>query len=87
MSAHPSVGRVTTVRHTLKRAGKNVGHFNSDLIFVDQVPTIVIEWTIRPDGDLPAVTVPLDPAHLRKLDWPEAEYAYVLAVEDPRRFD
>jgi hypothetical protein len=85
MAIDPSVGPVTKVWHTMTRAGKNLGHFNSDLIFVDGVPTIVVEWLVQPDGDIPKVTIPLDPQFLRKLRWEDAEYLYEFPVEDPRR--
>ncbi len=75
---------VTSVRHTMTRGGKNLGHCNSDLIFVDGIPTIVIEWEVRPGDDNPAVTVPLDPAHLHHIGWDNAEYLYEFPVEDPR---
>jgi hypothetical protein len=87
MAIHPSIGDVTTVRHTLRRAGTNLGHFNSDLIFVGPVPTIVLEWMVGSEGDIPAVAIPLDPTHLHKIGWKDAEYMYELEVEDPRRFD
>lgn len=79
--------KVSKVRHTMIRAGRNVGHFNSDLIFIKDVPTIVIEWQTRPGGDVPAVTVSLDPAHLHPLGWKSADYVYELPVEDPRQLD
>ena len=83
MAIHPSVGKVTTVRHTLLTT-KGWAHFNSDLIFVDGVPTVVLEWEMNPDGDLPAVTIQLDPQRLHKLVWPKAEYMYEDGLEDPR---
>lgn len=75
---------VTSVRHLMIRAGKTIGHFNSDMIFVDGVPTIVIEWEVHPAGDVPVVTIPLSPEHLHHLGWSEAEYLYEFPVEDPR---
>jgi len=68
------------------RAGRTVGHFNSDLIFVDGTPTIVVEWEVKPNGDFPFVTIPLDPTCLPHIGWDEAEYMYELPVEDPRRW-
>ena len=84
MAIHPDVGPVTKVRHTMTRDGRHYAHFNSDLIFVSGVPTIVIEWDVFPDGDWPAVTVALDPQYLHRLGWAEAEYLYEFAIEDPR---
>ena len=93
METHLDIGPLTTVRHIFIRAGKNAGHFVSDLIFVRGVPTIVVEWLERPDGvNLPLVTISLDPGYLHKIDSPEAEfleaeYLYEKEVLDPRRFD
>jgi hypothetical protein len=47
------MGKVYKVWHTLRRAGKNVGHFTSDLIFLDEIPTIVFEWDLTSEGDVP----------------------------------
>jgi hypothetical protein len=93
MVVHPSVGPVTRVRHTFIRAGKNAGHFISDLIFVQGIPMIVIEWLETLEGDVPLVTISLDRQHLHKITSLEAErfleteYLYELEVVDPRRFD
>ncbi len=74
-------------RHTLTRAGQNIGHCDSDLVFIDGVPHLVIEWEDRQDGPHPAVTVKLDPEKLKVLDWPGVKYLYEMPVEDPRRLD
>ncbi len=85
LSIHPSVGRVTTVRHAMKRRGsKSYAHFISDLIFVGRIPMIVVEWSTHWDGDRPKVTVPLDPKRLHTFGRKEAEYLYESSVEDPR---
>jgi hypothetical protein len=55
MSIHPSVGKVYRVRHIMTTATQNA-HANSDLIYVNGVPTIVVEWEVRPDGDRPRLT-------------------------------
>lgn len=83
MSFHPSIGKVTTVRHTLLTTSGWV-HVCSDLIFVGGMPTVVLEWEMRPDGDVPAVAIPLDPRSLHKLGWKSAEYMYEHGLEDPR---
>jgi cytoskeletal protein CcmA (bactofilin family) len=44
----------------------------------------VLERERYPCGDIPTVTVTLDPNHLHKRDWLDAEYLYDLLVEDPR---
>lgn len=74
-------------RHMVMRAGRNVGHFNGDLVFIEGAPHIVIEWEDRPDGSHPAVTVPLDPAKLHPLNWPDVQYIYEAAIQDPRVLD
>ena len=88
MAIYPAVGPVTSVRHLMTRRGsKRAAHYNSDLIVLDGIPTIVVEWTPTPDGDVPTVTIQLDPRRLHKLGWKEAEYMYELCVEDPRALD
>jgi hypothetical protein len=59
-------------------------HFDADLIFVGNVPTVVLEWDVRPDGDRPAITVPLKPEYLHKMQVGDAGYMYELAIVDPR---
>lgn len=59
-------------------------HANTDLIFVGDVPTLVVEWEARPDGDLPLVTIPLDPQHLQPLkNWPHVDFLYDLPIVQP----
>jgi hypothetical protein len=85
MPVHPSVGAVAKVWHIFSRDRNNIRHFTSDLIFVGRIPAIVVEWVVRPDGDTPTVTIPLDPLCLHKImGWGEAEYMYQLPVQDPR---
>jgi hypothetical protein len=85
MSIHPSVGPVKRVRLLTYRRGQSgpYQHTNADLIFVDGVPTVVIEWDVRPGGDLPLVTAPLDPQHLQDLGWADADFLYDGAIEIP----
>ena len=88
MTIHPSVGTVSSVRVIMSRRGvKAYHHDNADLIWVSGVPTVVVEWDVRPDGDVPAVTIPLDPHGLSKLGWEKAEYLYSEAIQDPRALD
>lgn len=74
----------STVRHLLiSKHGQF--HCDSDLIFVEGVPFIVIEWSEMAGQEIPLVTVELDPARLVKLGWPTAEYLYQGGpIEDPR---
>ncbi len=78
------IGAVTKVRHRLSRGGENWGYVNSDLIFLSGVPTIVLVWEGSRFFDYPAVTVSLDARFLHQINWPEAEYLYEHAIEDPR---
>jgi len=77
--------KVYKVRHTLIRAGKNVGHFESDLIFEKGIPFVVIEWEDTPTGSNPIVKVQLDPTYLHELNWETVDYLYEYPIEDPRR--
>jgi hypothetical protein len=76
-------GPVTKVRVRIAQAIGEV-MFNTGLIFCAGVPIAVLPWERSPHGESRAVTVPLDPQHLHKTDWPEAEYLYELSIEDPR---
>ena len=87
MVIHPSVGRVSSVRAIIKRKGGPYAHFNCDLVWIQGIPTVVIEWASEPEGDVPLVTIPLDAQKLRKLGWKEAEYLYDEAIQDPRALD
>jgi hypothetical protein len=93
MKIHPSVGPVSRVRHTFVRAGENAGYFISDLIFVQGIPMIVVEWLEAPEGEIPLETISLDRQHLRKIAsleeerFLQTEYFYELEVADPRQFD
>ncbi len=78
------IGTVTKVRHRLTGGGENFGYVNSDLISLAGIPTIVLGWEERPLGDNPAVTVSVDARYLHQINWPEAEYLYEHAIEDPR---
>ncbi len=78
------IGAVTKVRHRLIGGGENFGYINSDLISLAGIPIIVLVWEDRPFGEYPAVTVSLDARYLHQINWPEAEYLYERAIEDPR---
>ena len=81
-SVHTSAGAAARVRHIMACDGAP-SHCNSDLIFADGVPAIVIEWST--DSDQPVVTVPLDPEFLHAIDWEDTSYVYDHPIEDPRR--
>jgi hypothetical protein len=75
-------GAVTRVRYVTTSA-QNYWHSVSDLIFVGDVPTLVVEWDAG--GQRPAATIPLDPMFLHRIDWEDAQYVYERPVEMPRR--
>jgi hypothetical protein len=72
--------RVSKVYHFMNHSGRH-GYYESDLIFIDGVPHIVIEW----NGKEPDTTVALDPVELVGPDSAES-YFYGPAIEDPRPF-
>lgn len=78
------IGPVTKVRHRLMCGGKISDYVNSDLIALAGIPTVVLMWHQRPQGDYPAATVTLNPGYLHKISWPEAEYLYELPIENAR---
>lgn len=69
------------IESTVMKSGAHVG----DLLWIDGVPTLVLEWADVPDGEYPAVTVPLDPDRLY-VSGPHgvAELHYLRPVQDPR---
>jgi len=70
------------VWHALVSNGVTLGFFATDLVYVGEVPTLVLEWA----GDLPApgATVPLDPRFLHQINWPQAKWMYEWPIDDPR---
>lgn len=72
------------VRHTIFGKGKTLGYFNSDLIFIKDIPHIVLLWTDYPNGKSePAYTVAIDSAKLHPLNWPDVQFLYELPIELP----
>jgi hypothetical protein len=87
-TAQPPARAGTRVRCIMMTCERTLpGHSNSDLIFVDGAPRIVVEWNVLSKGKCSGVVIPLDPRFLHKIDWEDAEYVYELPVKDPRRFD
>jgi hypothetical protein len=78
--APPAAG--ARVRH-LTGSAQECRHANSDLMMIDGVPAIVVERDA--DGRRPAVTIPLDPAFLHRIDWEDAQYVYERPVQDKPR--
>lgn len=87
MVVNPRYGRVSKVTFIMTRRGVTGYHTTiGDLVWVDGVPTLVIEWgTDLPEGDVPIVSVPLDRAKLQPLA--KNQYVYDGAIEDPRTLD
>jgi len=83
----PKPFRIHKVRHSMHRAGFGYGHYISDLVFLDGVPTVVIEWAQTPEGEVPAVMVPLDPRRLQEFPPASGDYFYPEPIEDPRKLD
>ena len=59
---------------------------HADLIFVENIPHVVLEWSKTPDGEeVPSLSVALDFSKLKTLNWPDAKYIYEgNAVQWPR---
>ncbi len=66
------------------RDGGNLGHHSSDLIYIRDVPHLVLEWLVLPSGEeQPSIFVALDSSKLRPLNWTDAQYLYEDPVEWP----
>ncbi|WP_345294583.1 hypothetical protein [Luteimonas vadosa] len=73
--------------HLLERNGQVLGHFITDLIFINDVPHLVFEWESTDGGnETPAAIAALDPQHLHKFGG-AAEYMYEFPVADTRKFN
>lgn len=70
------------VWHTLVANGVTLGFYATDLVYVDDVPTLVLEWT--GNAPSPGATVPLDPQYLQQINWPQAKWMYEFPIDDPR---
>ena len=69
---------------TIERDGSRMTAI-SDLVFLDAVtPVCVLEWT-EGKSLFPAVSVPLNAAHLQKSSNPKYDYLYQFPVRDPRK--
>jgi hypothetical protein len=79
---HPPTDAVMRVRH-MTGSGQIYRHDNSELMFVGNAQVIVVEWDDARRH--PAVTIPLDPMFLHRIDWEDAQYVYERPVVYPRR--
>lgn len=77
---------VTQIRCLVERAGRMIGHFNADMIFISGVPHVVFEWERQPDGrESPSWAVALDPKYLHPLPgWGKITHCYEFPIVDPR---
>ena len=75
--------------HILNRNGKSVGHVQTDTIFINDIPHLVMEWEVCSDGtEKPAHDpVPLDPAYHHEINWSDCKYMYELPIDDPRKMN
>jgi hypothetical protein len=73
----------------IQRRGGPVGLTLTDIVFVSGKPVAVIEWKVTATGDVPIVTVPLDPAQLKVLSQPagRVRFLYQSKIADPRPLD
>lgn len=75
-------------RHILTRGDKTIGQVVTDMIHIEDNPTLVFEWIILENGQeipAPEATVVLDPHHLHRGSFGDANYLYDLSVADPRK--
>jgi len=72
------------VQHTVRLNGAWLIGI-SDLIFVDGVPTVVLDWGGPPEKQYPLVTQTLDPRLLKEFSTPKTDFLYDGPVEDPRK--
>ena len=70
------------VRHTIFANGRTLGHFNSDIIYIKDVPHAVLVWQKNQNNEeYPVLSVPLDASKLHSLNWPDVKYLYELPIE------
>ena len=57
----------------------------SDLISLDGVHVVVLEWEDPPHNERPSIYLPLDPAHLKAPDQADGVFHYSGPLVDPRK--
>nr|WP_198983044.1 hypothetical protein [Herbaspirillum sp. ASV7] len=77
---------VTKVQHLLRTKTSGAMIMQSDMIFVDGQPAVVLEWLdFSEKATIPAISVPLDPRYLHPMQgWGEVTHLYEMEVVDPR---
>ena len=74
--------KMAKVRHTIFANGRTLGHFNSDIIYIKDVPYVVLVWERnQKNEEYPVLSVALDASKLHPLNWTDVEYLYELPVE------
>lgn len=77
--------KITKLRHLL-RTKAGCFHCESDLVFIDDKPAVVLEWRdYSSAATIPLVSVPLDPRYLHPVTgWGEVTHLYDCEILDPR---
>lgn len=77
--------KVTKLRHLLRTGGR-VMHCESDLVWIEGLPVVVLEWLdFDTNFAVPHVTITLDPKYLFDLPgWGEVTHGYQMELFDPR---
>ena len=73
-----------SVWHLMRKADGKKWHCISDLIFIEDVPFVVLEWSGMGDKEIALVTVELDPRQLQIGPSAGADSSYQGEVLDPR---
>lgn len=77
--------KVYVLHCLVDRAGRTIGHFHADMIFIQEVPHVAFEWEVSPNGDeRPVHLAELDPRFLHKVQDQLIDYMYEYPVKDPR---
>ncbi len=81
--SNPELGIYRVQHHMLINGALIIGI--SDLIFLDGVPTVVLDWGGPPEKQYPLETQTLDPRLLKEFSTPKTDFLYDGPVEDPRK--
>ena len=67
--------RVEKCRHLGTTSGGKTGHYETDLVFLEDGPYLVFEWADLPSGEsVPSVSVPVDSERLAEINWTNCRY-------------
>jgi len=70
------------VHHTIFVKDKLSAHFWSDLVYIKDIPHVVLVWGTDKDGhDFPQFSAPLDASKLHLLPGSKVKYLYEFPVE------